>query len=58
MTLHKDQFGIIHQGTGLCEECEQPGRYVRAVRVSWGTRSLGIYACELHREGVDRITAE
>lgn len=55
MPLNVDKWGILHQRYGACEECEKPGRYVRAVRVSYGTRSLPIYACAPHREGVVRI---
>lgn len=56
MPLNVDKWGVIHQRYGLCEECEAPGsRFVRAVRVSYGTRPVPVYACDSHREGVVRI---
>ncbi|MFJ8394360.1 hypothetical protein [Streptomyces sp. NPDC094144] len=55
MPLNVDKWGVLHQRYGACEECEQPGRYVRAVRVKYGTHPIAIYACPLHREGVVRI---
>ncbi|WP_415940396.1 hypothetical protein [Streptomyces sp. 039-1] len=45
-----DKTGTLHKGTGPCEECGEPGHYVRAVRICGWERSAAIYACNTHHD--------
>ncbi|QPB09738.1 hypothetical protein CPT_Shaeky_051 [Streptomyces phage Shaeky] len=56
MPLNVDRWGVLHQRYGTCEECGQPGRYVRAVRVRYGTRPVPVYACQTHRALMAELT--